>query len=77
MNQDISVVLSTEDHQELMQTVASKSAARFSLIPSVPTMTSRTTLNGHSEMEQSDADTILKAFEIPTKIEGSKLLSSL
>ncbi|KNA22452.1 hypothetical protein SOVF_033320 [Spinacia oleracea] len=71
---DISVVLSTEDHQELMQTVASKSAARFSLIPSVPTMTSRTTLNGHSEMEQSDADTILKAFEIPTKIEEDAAL---
>ncbi|XP_021736889.1 malonate--CoA ligase-like [Chenopodium quinoa] len=66
---DVSIVLSTEDHQELMQTVASKSAAHFSLIPSVPSSTSKTTPNGHPENEQSDANTNLKGFEILTKIE--------
>uniref|UniRef100_A0A803LNH6 4-coumarate--CoA ligase n=1 Tax=Chenopodium quinoa TaxID=63459 RepID=A0A803LNH6_CHEQI len=69
---DVSIVLSTEDHQELMQTVASKSAAHFSLIPSVPSSTSKTTPNGHPENEQSDANTNLKGFEILTKIEGEE-----
>lgn len=65
---DVSIVLSTEDHQELMQTVASKSAAQFSLIPSVPSVTLRTTADD-PESEQSNANTALKEFEIPTKIE--------
>ncbi|KAK9690227.1 hypothetical protein RND81_09G113800 [Saponaria officinalis] len=36
---DVSMILSTEDHKELMQTVASKTAAQFSLIPPVPSIT--------------------------------------
>ncbi|XP_057248040.1 probable CoA ligase CCL8 isoform X2 [Beta vulgaris subsp. vulgaris] len=67
---DVSIVLSTEDHQELMETVASKSAAQFSLIPSIPSMTSETNPNGHSESEYPNENTSLKEFEIPTKIEG-------
>nr|XP_043616690.1 probable CoA ligase CCL8 [Erigeron canadensis] len=33
---DVSMILSTEDHSELMQKVAAKTAAKFSLIPDVP-----------------------------------------
>ncbi|KAL2928453.1 Malonate--CoA ligase [Bienertia sinuspersici] len=59
---DVSIVLSTEDHQELMQTVASKSAAQFSLIPKVSSVTSESTTIGHSETEQSDLEASLKAL---------------
>nr|GEY46842.1 malonate--CoA ligase [Tanacetum cinerariifolium] len=33
---DVSLILSTEDHSELMQNIAAKTAAGFSLIPDVP-----------------------------------------
>ncbi|XP_047256274.1 probable CoA ligase CCL8 isoform X2 [Capsicum annuum] len=33
---DISIILSTEDHQELMNTIAAKTVARLSLIPLIP-----------------------------------------
>lgn len=39
------MILSTEDHSELMQKVAAKTAAQFSLIPDVPIMTSQTVDN--------------------------------
>ncbi|KAL2928438.1 Malonate--CoA ligase [Bienertia sinuspersici] len=66
---DVSIVLSTEDHQELMQTVASKSAAQFSLIPKVSSVTSESTTIGHCETEQSDLEASLKALEVSTKFE--------
>ncbi|XP_044483960.1 probable CoA ligase CCL8 isoform X2 [Mangifera indica] len=50
---DISMVLSTEDYREIMQNVASKSAAQFSLIPNV---SSETTMHDHSKVEEIDAD---------------------
>ncbi|KAJ8452072.1 hypothetical protein Cgig2_016653 [Carnegiea gigantea] len=62
---DVSIVLSTEDHQELMQTVASKSAAQFSVIPSVPSTTddSLSEAGGLGESTQ-------KAVDVPVKVEG-------
>ncbi|GJZ03996.1 malonate--CoA ligase, partial [Tanacetum coccineum] len=33
---DVSMILSTEDHSELMQNIAAKTEAAFSLIPDVP-----------------------------------------
>lgn len=62
---DVSMVLSTEDHQELMQTVASKSAAQFSLIPSVL----GTTGDGLSEAEGLD-DSTEQTSEISINVEG-------
>ncbi|XP_044495163.1 probable CoA ligase CCL8 isoform X2 [Mangifera indica] len=53
---DISMVLSTEDYHEVMQNVASKSAAQFSLIPLVPNVSSEMTTHDHSEVEETDAD---------------------
>lgn len=70
MDQDVSIVLSTEDHKELLQAVATKSAAQFSLIPSVPSMTSESTNDGHCESGQSDAHTSLKESKVLGKIEG-------
>ncbi|CAI9290732.1 unnamed protein product [Lactuca saligna] len=43
---DVSMIFSTDDHRELMQKVAAKTAAQFSLIPNVPTMTSQAVDNG-------------------------------
>ncbi|KAK1313231.1 Malonate--CoA ligase [Acorus calamus] len=52
---DVSVLLSTEDHRELMENVAAKCAARFSLIPAIPNISVKmsehensTTRNGNS-----------------------------
>ncbi|XP_044495166.1 probable CoA ligase CCL8 isoform X4 [Mangifera indica] len=56
LNTDISMVLSTEDYHEVMQNVASKSAAQFSLIPLVPNVSSEMTTHDHSEVEETDAD---------------------
>ncbi|XP_074312522.1 putative CoA ligase CCL8 [Silene latifolia] len=66
---DVSMVLSTEDHQELMQTIATKTAAKFSLIPPVPSITpdTETTADGHSESGGSS----LNALEMATNI-GAK-----
>ncbi|KAK1362898.1 malonate--CoA ligase [Heracleum sosnowskyi] len=49
---DVSMVLSTEDHQELMKNIADKKTAHFSLIPSVPS--SETTRNGTSQAGETD-----------------------
>nr|KAJ0186416.1 hypothetical protein LSAT_V11C900495310 [Lactuca sativa] len=43
---DVSMILSTDDHRELMQKVAAKTVAQFSLIPNVPTVTSQAVHNG-------------------------------
>ncbi|CAO2815421.1 unnamed protein product [Amaranthus hypochondriacus] len=61
---DVSIILSTEDHQELLQAVATKSAAQFSLIPSVPSMMSESTNDDHCESGQSDAHTSLKESKV-------------
>ncbi|KAH9624929.1 hypothetical protein KSS87_008378, partial [Heliosperma pusillum] len=65
---DVSMVLSTEDHQELMQTIATKTAAQFSLIPPVTSITPETeaTADGHSGSGGSN----LNALEMATNIEG-------
>ncbi|XP_059457568.1 probable CoA ligase CCL8 [Corylus avellana] len=44
---DVSMVLSTFDHHELLQEVASKCAARFSLIPPVPSISSQKDVHDH------------------------------
>ncbi|KAG6736935.1 hypothetical protein POTOM_060118 [Populus tomentosa] len=49
---EISMVLSTEDHQELMQNVAAKCSAQFSLIPSVHRISSHESLHDHSQVEE-------------------------
>lgn len=49
---EISMVLSTEDHQELMQNVADKCAAQFSLIPSVHRISSHESVHDHSQVEE-------------------------
>ncbi|XP_015572865.2 probable CoA ligase CCL8 [Ricinus communis] len=53
---EISMVLSTEDYCELMQNVAAKSAAQFSIIPSVASFPSQTSAHCHSQIGAVDAD---------------------
>ncbi|KAH9665901.1 Malonate--CoA ligase [Citrus sinensis] len=51
---DISMVLSTEDYREVLQSVAAKSGAKFSLIPPVPNVSSETTVFDQSQAEKMD-----------------------
>lgn len=48
---DVSLILSTEDHHELMQNVAAKSGAQFSLIPPIPSEVS-----GYSHAESNETE---------------------
>ncbi|OUZ99991.1 AMP-dependent synthetase/ligase [Macleaya cordata] len=48
---DVSMLLSTEDHQVLMENVATKCAAQFSLVPLIPSMSSKTITDGHSKVD--------------------------
>ncbi|XP_060172839.1 probable CoA ligase CCL8 isoform X2 [Lycium barbarum] len=45
---DISIILSTEDHKELMNTIAAKTGAQLSLIPSIP--------DAHSSIEHDQSE---------------------
>ncbi|EXB74527.1 Malonate--CoA ligase [Morus notabilis] len=60
---DISMILSTEDHQELMQNIAVKTAAQFSLIPHVPSSYSEESGVDHLQSGEIDADRILHNTE--------------
>ncbi|KAI3759693.1 hypothetical protein L6452_07697 [Arctium lappa] len=51
---DVSMILSTEDHSELMQKIAAKTAARFALIPHVPSMTLQAA--NHGQLQSTDAN---------------------
>ncbi|XP_022721440.1 malonate--CoA ligase-like isoform X2 [Durio zibethinus] len=53
---DISVVLSTEDYHETMQSVAARSAAQFSLIPPVSSIFSSPNLTDKSQIGEIEAD---------------------
>ncbi|XP_050234346.1 probable CoA ligase CCL8 [Mercurialis annua] len=53
---EISMVLSTEDYSELLQNIAAKCAAQFSLIPPVPSTSPQTSALHHSQIESVDAD---------------------
>ncbi|XP_060676387.1 probable CoA ligase CCL8 isoform X2 [Ziziphus jujuba] len=57
---EISLILSTEDHQELMKTVAAKTAAQFSLIPSVPSFYSEESAVDHLQDGEIDVERILQ-----------------
>lgn len=49
------MVLSTEDYKELMQNIAAKSAAKFSLIPSVASISSQRSEQYPSQMGAMEA----------------------
>ncbi|XP_074381921.1 putative CoA ligase CCL8 isoform X2 [Apium graveolens] len=65
---DISMVLSTEDHQELMKNIADKKAAHFSLIPSVPSC--QTTGDDTSQVGEIDASANSQKIENSDKIKA-------
>ncbi|KAL3511772.1 hypothetical protein ACH5RR_024489 [Cinchona calisaya] len=65
---DISMILSTEDHQELLKKVAAKTAAQFSLLPSVPS-TSPSTLLDQTHNGEIDVNRHLQGTENFNEIE--------
>ncbi|KEH28755.1 fatty acyl-CoA synthetase family protein [Medicago truncatula] len=65
-NSDVSAILSTEDHSELMQSIANKTSSQFFHIPPVPNNSSEKSRNGHSKNGEIDADSIF-----PENIERS------
>lgn len=67
---DVSTILSTEDYRELMESVAAKSSAQFSLIPSVSSTSSQATASDNSPTEETDADQMLHGEIDSYKKEG-------
>ncbi|XP_014516768.1 malonate--CoA ligase isoform X2 [Vigna radiata var. radiata] len=57
-NSDISAVLSTEEHNELMQSVANKSSSKFFHLPSVVNISSEKSRNGHSQNGKIQEDRV-------------------
>lgn len=69
---DIFMLLSTEDHQELMKNVAVKCSAQFSLIPSVSSFPSKPSTNEHSHIKETDmGKSMLEEFENSKVIDGA------
>jgi malonyl-CoA/methylmalonyl-CoA synthetase len=65
---DVSAILSTEDHGELMQSIANKTSSQFFHILHVPNNSSEKSRNGHSQNGEIDADRIfLKNVERSSK----------
>ncbi|PSS07424.1 Malonate--CoA ligase [Actinidia chinensis var. chinensis] len=67
---DVSMILSTEDHSELMKNVAAKSAAQFSLIPPVPCIPSSTTETDKMDTGEIGVGKSLEGFDNSIKIQG-------
>ncbi|XP_023000346.1 malonate--CoA ligase [Cucurbita maxima] len=57
---EVSMILSTEDHAEIMQSVAAKTAAKFSLIPPVPHIYSETNSRDQSTDIEMDAERVFQ-----------------
>lgn len=56
--QNVSAILSTEDHSELMQSIASKSSCQFFNLPTVPSTSSEESRDEHSQGGEIDANGI-------------------
>ncbi|XP_057969327.1 probable CoA ligase CCL8 [Malania oleifera] len=68
---DVSMILSTEDHRELMQNVAAKSSAQFYLFPELPSITSQASTYDHLQTRGKDEEkSSLENTLISHKIEG-------
>ncbi|GLT32681.1 hypothetical protein SLA2020_073290 [Shorea laevis] len=58
---DISIILSTEDYREILQSAAARSKVQFSLIPPVPSISSSTDAHYQSQLGEVDVDESLMA----------------
>ncbi|KAK7349190.1 hypothetical protein VNO77_06359 [Canavalia gladiata] len=58
-NSDVSAILSTEDHSQIMQSVAKKSSSQFFHLPPVLNKSSEQSRDGHSQNGKVDAGRIL------------------
>lgn len=56
----MSAILSTEDHSELMQSIANKSSTQFFHIPPVPNKSSEKSKDENSESGENDVDRIFQ-----------------
>ncbi|PNX89605.1 malonate-CoA ligase-like protein, partial [Trifolium pratense] len=68
---DVSAILSTEDHSELMQSIASKTSSQFFHIPPVPYKSlekSKDSQNGESDADRIFLDNTLRSSEDPALI---------
>ncbi|XP_058114248.1 probable CoA ligase CCL8 isoform X2 [Magnolia sinica] len=70
IDSDVSVLLSTEEHQDLMENVAAKCASQFSLIPPVPSIPLSTNLHEQSNTGNVDVVTLFKEIENSKMAEG-------
>ncbi|GAU13814.1 hypothetical protein TSUD_261410 [Trifolium subterraneum] len=70
-NSDVSAILSTEDHSELMQSIASKTSSQFFHIPPVPNKSSeksKDSQNGESNADRIFLENIERSSEDPALI---------
>ncbi|KAK2432522.1 AMP-dependent synthetase and ligase family protein [Trifolium repens] len=70
-NSDVSAILSTEDHSELMQSIASKTSSQFFHIPPVPYKSSeksKDSQNGESDADRIFLENIERSSEDPALI---------
>ncbi|KAI3455451.1 hypothetical protein Pfo_012114 [Paulownia fortunei] len=67
---DITMILSTEDHQELMKAVAAKTSAQLSLLPPVPNIITKSTELDHTRNEEFDDNRFFQETEISHEISG-------
>ena len=56
----MSTILSTEDHSELMQSIANKTSSQFFHIPPVPTKSSEKSRDEDSQNGEVEADRIFR-----------------
>ncbi|KAL3528748.1 hypothetical protein ACH5RR_008070 [Cinchona calisaya] len=68
---DVSMILSTEDHQELLKNVAAKTAAQFSLLPRVPSKPPSTELD-QSQNGEMNVNEKLQGIEKFNEIEDEE-----
>ncbi|KAG8379973.1 hypothetical protein BUALT_Bualt07G0145200 [Buddleja alternifolia] len=67
---DITMILSTEDHHELMKAVADKTSAHLSLLPLVPNINMKATECDHTRNGELDGNRGFQETEISHEING-------
>ncbi|KAL2539182.1 Malonate--CoA ligase [Abeliophyllum distichum] len=61
---DVAMILSTEDHQELMASVTAKTGALLSLIPHVPSINSDSTVHDDMRNREMDGDKSFQGIKV-------------
>lgn len=70
------MILSTQDHQEIMENVAAKCSAKLSLLPTLTSMPLRDSLNKHSGERAADlVAEVIRKIEDSNQLKGNKFLA--